>query len=113
MLNIEEQNKLKKKIELKIRLLKLDIDTLVEETKPIAPENSLGRITRMDAINKKGVNEAALRQARKTLNKLELALNKIENNDVTYGKCHKCEASIPFQRLILMPESTHCVKCAN
>ena len=31
--------------------------------KPIAPENSIGRISRMDAINNKSVVEAALRQA--------------------------------------------------
>ena len=32
-------------------------------TKPIAPENAIGRISRMDAINNKSVNEAALIKA--------------------------------------------------
>ena len=35
-----------------------------EITKPIAPENAIGRISRMDAINNKSVTEAALRQAK-------------------------------------------------
>ena len=38
------------------------ICTLKELTKPISPENAIGRISRMDAINNKSVNEAALRQ---------------------------------------------------
>ena len=29
-------------------------------TKPIAPENAIGRVSRMDAINNKSVNDAAL-----------------------------------------------------
>lgn len=34
-----------------------------ELTKPIAPENAIGRISRMDAINNKSVNEAALKKS--------------------------------------------------
>ena len=30
---------------------------------PIAPENAIGRVSRMDAINNKSVNEAALKKA--------------------------------------------------
>lgn len=29
-------------------------------TKPIAPENSIGRVSRMDAINNKSVNDSTL-----------------------------------------------------
>lgn len=29
----------------------------------------------------------------------------------TYGLCSECEQPIPFGRLIVMPESTHCVGC--
>jgi len=37
------------------------ISNLKDLTKPISPENSIGRVSRMDAINNKSVNEAALR----------------------------------------------------
>lgn len=34
-----------------------------ESTKPISPENAIGRVSRMDAINNKSVVEAVLRKA--------------------------------------------------
>ena len=34
---------------------KKDIKGLKEATKPISPENSIGRVSRMDAINNKSV----------------------------------------------------------
>ena len=37
------------------------IEHYKELTKPIAPENAIGRVSRMDAINNKSVNEAALK----------------------------------------------------
>ncbi len=109
----EELAKVKAKIEKKIKRIKEDIEHLIEQTQPIAPENSLGRITRMDAINSKSVNEATLRQSKITLAKLEHALQRIEHNDSTFGQCSKCEDIIPLPRLMLMPESDKCVKCAR
>ena len=87
------------------------IQQLEEDTKPISPENSLGRITRMDAINNKSVAEAALRTARRRLTKLQLSLSKL--NEPDFGQCSACKAPIPVQRLMFMPESTDCVRCAG
>jgi len=41
------------------------IENYKELTKPIAPENAIGRVSRMDAINNKSVNEAALKKLSK------------------------------------------------
>ena len=46
-------------IEEEIDKTKVSIQHYKELTKPIAPENAIGRISRMDAINNKSVNEAA------------------------------------------------------
>jgi DnaK suppressor protein len=109
----EELEQLKVKIGKKIKRVKADIEHLVELTQPIAPENALGRVTRMDAINNKSVNEAALRQAKLTLGKLEYSLQRIENNDPAFGQCSQCGEPIPMPRLLLMPESDKCVNCAR
>jgi DnaK suppressor protein len=29
----------------------------------------------------------------------------------TYGVCSRCDRPIPYGRLLLMPEATHCVDC--
>jgi RNA polymerase-binding transcription factor len=87
------------------------IDEYRELTKPIAPENSIGRISRMDAINNKSINEAALRKAEAKLKNLELALASIDDQD--FGKCAKCKKDIPIQRIMLVPQSRFCVNCAS
>jgi DnaK suppressor protein len=65
----------------------------------------------MDAINNKSVNEAALRQAEEKFNKITIALEQSDEPD--FGKCRSCGATIPMGRLIVMPGSSHCVKCAG
>lgn len=87
------------------------INEYKELTKPIAPENAIGRISRMDAINNKSINEAALRKAETKLTNLEYALSNIDNPE--FGKCVKCKGEIPIQRIILMPQSRFCVRCAR
>jgi len=78
---------------------------------PITPENSIGRISRMDAINNKSVVDAALRTAKEKLSAMKSMLNKI--NDPDFGLCDRCGGPIPEPRLVLMPESKHCVRCAR
>jgi DnaK suppressor protein len=43
------------------------------------------------------------------LDAVEVALERIENR--TYGTCTGCNQPIPYGRLIVMPEATHCVNC--
>ena len=65
----EERNELKLKIDQSISDTERDISELEELTKPISPENAIGRVSRMDAINNKSINEAALAQAKTKLGK--------------------------------------------
>lgn len=107
----KDKIKLKEKIVKDIEEIKVNITELIELTKPIAPENAIGRVSRMDAINNKSVNDAALRQARLRLDKMEIAIKKIDSAE--YGLCKSCKEIIPLPRLMYMPESSHCVKCAR
>lgn len=89
--------------------------TLISEyqelTKPVAPNDAIGRISRMDAINNKSVTESVLRQAQDKLNKLNFVLSKVDSAD--FGICVKCKSQIPLGRILLKPESLYCVKCAT
>ena len=88
-----------------------EIAMLKEHTKPVSPENSLGRISRMDAINNKSVAEASMRIKTAKLTKLRIALTHIDNED--FGVCKMCNNTIQAARLMYMPESTRCVRCAS
>ncbi len=87
-----------------------ELEVLTEMTRPVSPDNAIGRISRMDAINNKTINDAALRNQQKKLQKLERALERMEDKD--FGKCIRCGEEIPFGRLKFMPHTTKCVKCA-
>ena len=107
----EERKELKGKIAEKIKQTELEIVDLKELTKPISPENSIGRVSRMDAINNKSVAEAALRSSQRKLGQLKLALSKNDSPD--FGMCSRCKHPIPPARLMYMPESSKCVRCAD
>lgn len=82
-----------------------------ELTKPIAPDVSIGRVSRMDAINNKSVNEASLRQAEIKLGNLKRVLERFGTED--FGICLKCKQPIPIGRILIRPQSLLCVNCAQ
>lgn len=110
-MNTEERNQLKRVIVDEIEAEKHLIESLAESVKPVAPDNAIGRLTRMEAIGSKGVSENSLNSARAKLAKLETALEKIDRPD--FGICIRCENPIPQGRIMAMPENVLCVPCAE
>lgn len=110
-MNKTQIEKIKRKLQSEINSTQEKINEYTELCKPIAPENSIGRVSRMDAINNKSIVEAALREAKNKMQDLKSMIKKIENTD--FGYCIKCKNTIVFERLIIRPESTFCVNCAQ
>ncbi len=111
ILETEKREKLKDHIKKKIESVKENIKSYQTLTQPISPDNAIGRLTRMEAINSKSINEAALNKAKQTLSKMERALTMINGPD--FGLCRECDEPIPFARLMIVPESDLCVQCAE
>lgn len=105
----KQKEEIREIIENKVSKLKVDIEDLKQYTKPIAPENSIGRISRMDAINNKSINEAALLKRQERLKKLEYALTQIHEKD--FGFCVNCSESIEWERMKIFPEGKNCIQC--
>lgn len=99
----------KRKIEQELKSCSEEILKLKELTKPISPENSLGRLTRMEGIQEKSVNEAALRNVQNRVLRLERALERIESEE--YGICQICEEEIPEGRLNSVLDAVACIEC--
>jgi len=106
-----EKEQIKNRIETEIFETKVLVERYRELTKPIAPENAIGRVSRMDAINNKSVNDSALRKAELKLANLHIALSKIDDAD--FGICFRCHNPIPLGRILLMPHVITCVNCAR
>ena len=107
----ERREKIKIKIILEIDLMNNEISQLEEKTKPIAPDCSLGRLTREEMMIEQQIYQHSLHEAQIRLSKLKYALNKVDKED--YGICVECEEEIVFERLMLLPESSHCVACKS
>jgi DnaK suppressor protein len=86
------------------------IEEYRELSQPIAPDSAIGRVSRMDAINNKSISEAALRKAEVKLRKFHYALDMADQEG--FGLCSRCGQPIPEGRLLIMPESAYCVRCA-
>lgn len=106
-----DKAEIKGKIEDEIRKTEKQVAEYKELVKPVAPENAIGRVSRMDAINNKSVTEAALRKAKEKLEKLRFALSKVDDDD--FGVCVKCKRPIPLGRILIMPQSRTCVACSH
>lgn len=99
------------RIETEIGKTTRQVEEYKELTRPVEPENAIGRVSRMDAINNKSVTEAALRKAKDKLEKLKFALSKVDEDD--FGICIKCKQPIPLGRILIVPQSRTCVKCSH
>ena len=110
---MEKLNKveIKAQINSEIEKTKKLIQEYTELTKPVEPENAIGRISRMDAINNKSVTEAALRKAKDKLENLKFAVSKVDDDD--FGLCVKCKKPIPLGRVLIMPQARTCVNCSQ
>lgn len=106
-----DKAELEHRIRQKLKKIEVDIAAFELLAKPVPPDSAIGRLTRMEAINSKSINEAALEKARTTRARLEEALENIDDPD--FGICRECEEPIPPARLMILPETDVCVRCAQ
>ena len=107
----EQKHELKHRIQKSIAKLREQIVLLQERTNPVAPDCSLGRLTRMEAIAEQEVNRKILDEATVRLTRLNHALARIDRP--SFGICIECDEPIDLERLTIRPESVRCVACAN
>jgi len=111
-MELKEKAALKTSIQAEIEKLAGEMERLREQVKPVAPDNAIGRLTRMEAINARNMAQANLRNAQARTKRLEQALKRMEE-DPDFGVCVDCERPIPMKRLLLAPESVRCVRCLS
>lgn len=110
-MDIDEQKKYKTIIHSKITELEEELQSLKETTKPMGLDSAIGRVSRMDYINNKSINEAQMKKIEHKLKGLNNWLGKLGTSD--FGKCIRCGNEININRLLFIPESNHCIHCAR
>lgn len=106
-----QQAELKTKIEEELKHLDENIIDLKEQTKPIEPECALGDLARFELMNDQVVFEERLAVSTIRQNRLRYALERLLKTGELL--CSDCEEEIAFERLLAVPEATHCIECAS
>ena len=83
----EEKAEIVEAINSEIKKLTVKITELSEFTGPIAPDDAIGRISRMDAINNKSIVDASMRNMETRLDQLQKILQVV--HDKEFGQCTK------------------------
>ncbi len=100
------------------RLLKLkreleDLSEISQEARATVTldQQSVGRLSRMDALQGQAMAQASERQRRVTIQRIEAALKRLEEGD--YGVCVECGEEIAEKRLEADLAAAFCIRCAS
>lgn len=74
-------------------------------------QTSVGRLSRMDALQGQAMNNAIAERRKLGLLKIESALKRAEGDE--YGYCLRCGEEIVEKRLHFDPATLHCSECAS
>jgi len=81
-------------------------------TKPVTlDQQSVGRVSRIDAIQQQQMAIANQQQTSDLLKGIELALRRID--DDSYGDCLECGEPIAYARLQAQPFARLCIDCQS
>lgn len=96
------------------RLAELDRQDAVaaEAVAPVTLEqDSVGRLSRVDALQQQAMALASQRRREAERNQIEAALRRISDNE--YGYCLSCGEEIAEARLRYNPAAPRCVNCTD
>jgi DnaK suppressor protein len=81
-------------------------------SQPVAlDQQSVGRVSRIDAIQQQQMAKANRQQDTLTLKATIAALKRVENDE--YGYCLECGESVGFSRLRIQPHAEMCLECQS
>ncbi|MEE2756803.1 MAG: TraR/DksA C4-type zinc finger protein [Myxococcota bacterium] len=99
-----------------LRRIETELDTVLRQSKEasqpvVLDQQSVGRLSRIDAIQQQKMVEANRRRQTLRLQKVRAALDAIDADD--YGFCRRCDELIGWRRLQAQPECTVCLECQS
>lgn len=87
-------------------------ELIKDSSKTVAlDQNSVGRLSRMDAMQGQAMAQAGAERQKQQLYLLEQALDRVDSGD--YGRCLQCDEMIAIARLEIEPTAEFCINCAN
>lgn len=106
----QEKQQVIEALEARMSELEAQVRALEAETEPVEPDVAIGRLSRMDSIEAREIKLATLRQAQGARSAIRRMLR--QNDTPLFGVCVLCRQPIPVERLLAVPESNMCARCA-
>ena len=91
--------------------IKDDLNKNNDGEKVVELDSSIGRLSRMDAMQGQQIALELRRRKEQHLMRLDSALARIRKG--TYGTCGRCKKPINAERLEVQPDAVLCVQCAG
>lgn len=92
--------------------LRQSIDNTAESRKPVElDQTSVGRLSRMDAMQMQAMAQAAERRRGQEIERIKATLRRIDDGD--FGYCITCGEEIAPKRLAIDPTIPTCIRCAS
>ncbi len=93
--------------------LQTELKSLLAESsassEPVALDQPIGRLSRMDAMQQQAMAKANRSGHQQRLTLIASALQAIKQG--RYGECRRCEEPIGYPRLSVRPETPFCYEC--
>lgn len=84
----------------------------LEDSAPVQlDQQSVGRLSRMDAMQRQAMSQEQERRRGVELQRIAAALQRLEDGE--YGFCSECGEAIPQKRLAADPAAHLCIACAR
>jgi DnaK suppressor protein len=110
MIESEGFEKYRKQLEESLVEIEQYLAKTEESAEAVSPDKSLGRLSRMEAMQDQQLMLEARRRKKMQKVAVQSALQRIENGQ--FGTCIFCGNLIPDDRLEVAPESSSCVNCS-
>ena len=112
VLGPEQIEALRAVLEARREELEAQLESGGEAARPVSlDQQSVGRVSRADAIQQQQMALAGRGQAEQLLRQVTLALGRIE--DGIYGSCLRCGEPISTARLEVQPQAGLCIDCQS
>jgi len=103
---------LSNQLKLKAKELEAQVEDSRKNAEPVTlDQQSVGRVSRIDAIQQQQMAMANREQSILLQNQVSAALRRVESEE--YGFCLQCGEPIGFARLEAQPFTSHCLDCQS
>lgn len=111
-LSSQQLDELRQLLEARRNELEMQLSAGDEAARPVTlDQQSVGRVSRIDAIQQQQMAMANQQQTARVLQCIELGLQRIERGK--YGLCQQCAEPIAFARLKAQPFASLCLDCQS